>query len=296
MNHSQALLFSLAAPAKLNLSLHVIGRRDDGYHLLDSVVTFLELHDRMDVHASDKDGLTLQGRFANALSETRMEDNLVMRAIRLLRDIGADIPPLHVVLTKEIPSQAGLGGGSSDAAAMLRGLMAHFGCHLVPDDARMLSLRLGADVPVCMEARPSLMQGIGEMVLPVTMPSTPLWVVLAHPGVMLSTPAVFARMRLPQQLPPSIGAAPFEAPSWDEWFAWLAQARNDLEQPAAELAPVMCDLLQAMKGTDGCRLARMTGSGSCCFALFETEELAESAFRTLQAAFPDAWVCPTRVK
>lgn len=293
MTAPRAPLFRLAAPAKLNLSLHVVGRRDDGYHLLDSAVAFLALHDSIEVFAADRDSLSLQGRFADALSGHRMEDNLAMRAIHLLRETGAEIPPLHVALTKDIPAQAGLGGGSSDAAAMLKGLMAHFGCHLVPDDARMLSLQLGADVPVCMEARPCLMQGIGEMVLPIPIPATPIWVVLAHPGVMLSTPEVFKRLRLPERLPPSIGPAPFEAPAWGEWLAWLAKARNDLEPPATELAPVIGDILQSMKGIDGCRLARMTGSGSCCFALFEGEERAHDAAAALQEGFPDAWTCIT---
>lgn len=289
---------SLCAPAKLNLSLHVIGRRDDGYHLLDSLVVFLDLADRIDLYEAAEDALEdelkVTGPFATRLGG-RMEDNLLMRAVALLRQAGAAIPPLRVVLEKHVPVQAGLGGGSSDAASMLRGLMQHYGFHLIPDDVRALCLRLGADVPVCLEAKPSLMQGIGEMVLNVPMPEQALWVVLVNPGMALSTPLVFKRMHLPEGLRPSIGPLPTEERQWKPWLGWLGRARNDLQAPAMELAPVIGEFIRAMWAVPGCQLARMSGSGATCFGLFLEEGQAKVAAGMLKGQWPEAWIAVKRL-
>ncbi|TGN53898.1 4-(cytidine 5'-diphospho)-2-C-methyl-D-erythritol kinase [Paracoccus liaowanqingii] len=249
------------APAKLNLALHVTGRRADGYHLLDSLVCFAAIGDRIALTPGPL-SLTIDGPFAAGLSADA--DNLCLRAARLAGGQAA------ITLTKALPVASGIGGGSADAAAVLRGL-ARMG-HPLPDRSE----RLGADVPVCLAGSPARMQGIGELLTP--LPALPtLHLVLVNPGVAVPTPAIFARLGRRDNPPlPPVPAFP-DAPAL---IGWLQTVRNDLQPPAIAAAPVIADVLQALEAS-GARLARMSGSGATCFGLFPDASQAAAAAAAL---------------
>ncbi|WEF23851.1 4-(cytidine 5'-diphospho)-2-C-methyl-D-erythritol kinase [Paracoccus sp. S3-43] len=250
-----------AAPAKLNLALHVTGRRADGYHLLDSLVGFAGVGDVVTLDPGPL-SLRIDGPFAGGLSGG---DNLCLRAARLA---GADAA---ITLTKNLPVASGIGGGSADAAAVLRGL-ARMG-HPLPANTE----RLGADVPVCLVSNPARMQGVGEIVTPLPpLPAIPL--VLVNPGVALSTPQVFAAME--QRNNPGLphisrfgGLA--------DLTAWLAETRNDLEAPARAIAPVIGQVLEALRAT-GSAVPRMSGSGATCFGFYDSADHARIAANALK--------------
>ena len=252
------------APAKVNLCLHVVGRRADGRHDLDGLVAFADLGDRLAL--SDGDGLSVTGPFAAGVPTG--DANIVRRA---LRAAGA---PRRVVLDKRLPHPAGIGGGSSDAACALR---------LVGADLPVETLMgLGADVPVCMTPRAQRMRGAGERVERVALPA--LHGVLANPGVPVPTGAVFAALASRENSPMP------DPPRFDDAraaVAWLAARRNDLEAPARALAPEIGTTLAALEAA-GAALARMSGSGATCFGLWSTRAAAEDAARRL--ARPGWWV------
>jgi 4-diphosphocytidyl-2-C-methyl-D-erythritol kinase len=255
------------APAKVNLTLHVTGRRADGYHLLDSVVAFADVGDRLTVAPGD--GLTVTGPFAPGVPTD--DANLVRRALRLA---GA---PRAVTLEKHLPHPGGIGGGSSDAAAALRLVGA------APPVAALLGL--GADLPVCMAARAARMRGVGERVAPLALP--PLPAVLLHPGLDCPTGAVFRALASPDNpghdaVPEGLDAAAFAA--------WLARQRNDLEPAAQAVAPGIGAALDVLRAS-GAAVARMSGSGATCFGLYATPGAAEAAARGL--ARPGWWVRAT---
>lgn len=265
------------AAAKINLSLHVTGQRGDGYHLLDSLVVFADVGDRVTVAPAPDLGLTLAGpRAAGLLAEA---DNLVLRAARAFgTDHGAAI-----TLDKHLPVASGIGGGSADAAAALRALARLWDLPL-PDAAAVL--RLGADVPVCLHGRPVRMQGVGDIITP--LPALPAaWLVLVNPGVGVSTPAVFKALARKDNPPmPALPACP----DLPVLARWLAAQRNDLEPPALALQPVIGQVQAALAAQPGCHLARMSGSGATCFGLFATNAEAEAAAAAIAAAAPEWWV------
>lgn len=264
------------APAKVNLTLHVTGRRADGYHLLDSLVVFAAVGDRLRLVPAAELGLSLAGPMAAGL--TAGPDNLVLRAARLF-------PPgrgARITLDKRLPVAAGIGGGSSDAAAALRGLSRLWDAAL-PGPAEVLSL--GADVPVCLRARPVRMSGVGEVLAPVAgLPQATL--VLVNPGIAVATADVF-RGLIRRDNPPMPTALPRLADA-AALAGWLARQRNDLEGPARALAPAIGSALAALAAQPGCLLARMSGSGATCFGLFAGPEAAAAAARAL--ARPGWWV------
>lgn len=264
------------APAKVNLTLHVTGRRPDGYHLLDSLVAFAGVGDRVTARPTDSLSLAIEGPFAAGLDIGA--DNLVMRAAQALApDRGVAIG-----LTKALPVASGIGGGSADAAATLRVLSALWGVPLPP--ANRLA-GLGADVPVCLAGRPRRMRGIGELLDDVpALP--PAWLVLANPGVPVPTPAVFAALTRRDGAP-----MPDRLPDWadaGDLARFLAAQRNDLEAAAITIAPVIGQVLTALGATDGCLIARMSGSGATCFGLYASETQARHAARVLVQ--PGWWV------
>ncbi|MBD9526051.1 4-(cytidine 5'-diphospho)-2-C-methyl-D-erythritol kinase [Paracoccus sp. PAR01] len=255
------------APAKLNLTLHVTGQRADGYHLLDSLVVFLDVGDVVTL----QDGplsLSLTGPFAAGLADD--PDNLCLRAARLA---GAQAA---ITLEKNLPVASGIGGGSADAAAVLRAL----GCQ--PDRPEML----GADVPVCLASRPSRMQSTGEIVVPLP-PLPPLHLVLVNPLKAVSTPAVFRALTnrdnppMPDSLPDFADAA--------QLTDFLRACRSDLQAPAIALMPEIADCLAALDDA-GADLSRMSGSGATCFGLFASAELARQACEQITRAHPGWWV------
>jgi len=279
------------APAKVNLSLMVLGRRADGYHALDSLVTFAAAGDRLTLTPGKL--LSLRVRGATAEQAGPIEDNLVVKAANAL---AREIPGLQLgrfTLDKRLPVAAGLGGGSSDAAAALR-LLARAN-RLPLDDARLrrVARRTGADVPVCLDPRPRRMRGIGDVLsAPLAIP--PLAAVLVNPGVAVPTKDVFAILGLKPGTGVRRAARARPLPrGWDDLIEALAGERNDLEPPAIELQPVIATVLASLRKQPGCGLARMSGSGATCFGLFASARAAAAAARDLSERRPRWWVKAT---
>ena len=273
------------APAKVNLSLHVTGRRADGYHELDGLIAFADIGDRLTVEAAPTTTLALSGSFAEAL---RAEpDNLVLAAATRLARAGKIVGGAAMTLEKELPVAAGIGGGSADAAAALQALQVVWGLDLDAAALGEIALDLGADVPVCLHGRAAFIGGIGERIVPAP-PLPPAWLVLVNPGVALSTAAVFrARPRDTRTPRPPWTRAPASA---DELATWLARDDNDLEATARRLVPDIDRVLSALRDTEGCRLQRMSGSGATCFGLYADPDAAARAAESLAAAAPAWWV------
>lgn len=279
------------APAKVNLTLRVLARRPDGYHELESVVVFADCGDALSyTHGGDLK-LTVRGPSAAAAGEGN--DNLVYKAARALAARRPGLAFGAFDLDKRLPVAAGLGGGSSDAAAALR-LIARANA-IAGDDPDLYSAAraTGADVPVCLDPRPRIMRGIGDMLsVPFTLPS--LSAVLVNPGVALPTKAVFAGWKPAAPPPvPHDAAALARLTGAAELVRLLAAQANDLEAPAIALQPVIADVLAALRALPGCSLARMSGSGATCFALFTSAVAAKNAADILRSKHPAWWVQPT---
>ena len=263
------------APAKVNLFLHVVGRRSDGYHLLDSMAVFPSVGDALRAAPAEELSLALEGPFGGVLHAE--PDNLVLRAARGLAELTAVRTGAQLTLVKRLPVASGIGGGSADAAAALRLLGRLWGAAPAAEALRTLALRLGADVPVCLAGCPARMGGVGDVLSPA--PDLPAFgLVLVNPGVAVSTPEVF-RAR-------SGGfSAPAALPSgWPDAAAMardLAALGNDLESPAATLCPVIGAVLAALRTAPGCLLARMSGSGATCFGVFAAAVAAAAAAEVL---------------
>jgi 4-diphosphocytidyl-2-C-methyl-D-erythritol kinase len=276
------------APAKVNLTLRVLRRRHDGYHEIESLVAFADFGDRLSFSRGGDLTLTLHGPSAAAAGEG--DDNLVLKAARALAARRPEIVLGAFSLEKLLPVAAGLGGGSADAAAALR-LIADANGIARDDPALYAAARVtGADVPVCLDLRPRIMRGIGEVLsAPLSLPQLPA--VLVNPSVALATKAVFAGWKPAVALPAALDlAAIAKLTSRDELLDLLAMQANDLEDPAIALKPVIADVLSALRGLPGCSLARMSGSGASCFALFATAAAAHEAAKILCAKFPNWWV------
>ncbi len=274
------------APAKINLALAVTGRREDGYHLLDSLVTFTAFGDRIGLAPAAEDRFTLTGRFCGALSAEA--DNLVTRARDRLRaalaPTGQAAPPVHIHLEKNLPVASGIGGGSADAAATLRGLISLWRAELPADGLDALAIGLGADVPMCLASRPLRARGVGEAITPVALPALPI--VLANPLVGISTPAVFQALASRHNPPLALAGAA-------GWAEALARLRNDLEPPARRLCPEIAAISESLAAT-GASLVRMSGSGASCFALYDTDAAAETAAAALSRRHPHWFFTATR--
>jgi 4-diphosphocytidyl-2-C-methyl-D-erythritol kinase len=272
-----------SAPAKVNLYLHLRGRRPDGYHLLDSLAVFPGFGDRLSAGAGQ--GLTLEIAGPFGASLTAEPDNLVLRAARALASAHGIAPDVALRLEKHLPVASGIGGGSSDAAATLR-LLSRLWRVPVPAG---LALTLGADVPVCLEApQPQLMAGIGEKLAPAP-PLPKFWMVLANPGVAVATGAVFAAVECRDNPP---GPPPPGTPAFSDLIDWLAQTRNDLQSAAIAACPVIAEALTAL---DDAPLARMSGSGATCFALHEGRSAAAAQAERLRRTQPDWWIAAAPV-
>ncbi|WP_374441507.1 4-(cytidine 5'-diphospho)-2-C-methyl-D-erythritol kinase [Stella sp.] len=276
------------APAKVNLFLHLTGRRADGYHLLDGLVAFTRFGDR--VRATRADGLSLAvtGPFADAVPAG--EGNLALTAAAALRARLPGAPGAAIRLDKQVPVAAGLGGGSSDAAAVLRALARLW---RAPPSVGLeeIAQGLGADVPMCLAARPARISGIGEVIRPcAAFPALPI--LLVNPRRPLATPDVFRARSGPWRAPwPDVATAAMEP-----LLAALAGTANDLTEAARSLEPEVGSALRALEGTPGCRLARMSGSGATCFGLFGDAQAATRAARRLRRRHPGWWVRATRLE
>jgi 4-diphosphocytidyl-2-C-methyl-D-erythritol kinase len=274
-----------AAPAKLNLYLHVLGRRDDGYHLLDSLVAFADIADVVTAGTADALSLEVTGPFAGALQADAAE-NLVWRAATALAARARIEAKAALTLEKNLPVASGIGGGSSDAAAALKALGELWRLDLGERKFQGLAQSLGADVPVCLFGETAWLGGIGERVAPA--PSLPpAWLVLVNPGVSLGTPAVFKTRTGAFSEPARFETAPADAAALADL---LKARRNDLTPPAVALAPAIADVLRALEAETDALIARVSGSGATCFALFAEGGGAQAAARRLRAAHPAWWV------
>src|ERR1700693_323185 len=281
------------ARAKVNLTLRVVGRRVDGYHDLESVVAFADCADRLSLTPGLKLLLKTTGPLAQDCGETA--DNLVFKAAELLRERVPDLQLGEFTLDKVLPVAAGIGGGSADAAAALRLLAQANGLAL--DDARLIEVAqlTGADVPVCLASLACVMTGVGETLLPLSLPKLPC--VLVNPRVPVATRDVFAALGL-RNGELLVGATDvFQAAGWpedgaslEEWVEALAAGGKDLEAPATRIQPVIGKVISALNATNGAWLARMSGSGATCFALYENTAEAQRASQKIQLDHPGWWV------
>jgi 4-diphosphocytidyl-2-C-methyl-D-erythritol kinase len=276
------------APAKVNLTLHVLGRRADGYHEIESLVAFADVGDRLTFIPGPTLGLTVSGLTAAAAGPD--SDNLVLKAARALAERIDGLKVGRFLLDKQLPVAAGLGGGSSDAAAALRLLAEHNG--ISTDDPRLhaAARATGADVPVCLDPKARTMRGIGEILSePIALPALPA--VLVNPGVAVPTKDVFAALAAPTLMSP---AQPEDFIAIDadaaSLVSVLAARRNDLEIPAIKLQAIIADVLRSLQATPGCLLARMSGSGATSFGLFGSVAAAEDVAQHMQARHPGWWV------
>jgi 4-diphosphocytidyl-2-C-methyl-D-erythritol kinase len=278
------------ALAKVNLTLRVIGRRPDGYHDLESLVVFASVGDGLTLAAGPRLLLTVRGPTAG--SSGVLADNLVLKAANALAERVGDLKFGRFVLSKRLPVAAGLGGGSADAAAALR-LLARRN-HLALDDGRLCEAArvTGADVPVCLDPRPRLMSGVGNLLSPpLELPR--LAAVLVNPRVPVPTKGVFERLSAPRAVRAAKVSEDYPPTDRAGLMSYLSDRGNDLELPAVALQPVVAEVLEALRQLPGCRLARMSGSGATCFALFDNSNAAAVAARALRERKPDWWVRST---
>ncbi len=279
--------------AKVNLSLRVVGRRADGYHDLESVVAFADCADRLTLEPGGELKLTTTGPLAAACGD--MADNLVFKAAKLLAEAVPNLKLGAFALDKVLPVAAGIGGGSADAAAALR-LLARLN-DLSLDDPRLqkVALATGADVPVCLFSRACDMTGVGEQLLPLMLPSMPC--VMVNPRVPVATKDVFQALGL-RNGELLVGATSvFDAPAWPDegasiadWVDTLETVANDLEAPAMRIEPVIGDVLEALRDSAGVKLARMSGSGATCFAIYGASAEAHAAAEKIRRDHSGWWV------
>lgn len=276
-----------SAPAKINLALHITGRRETGYHDLESLIVFADIADDLEARMAESDSLVLSGPFAEALRGEA--GNLVLRAVSAFRARWPQFSPpgLAIHLVKNLPVAAGIGGGSADAAAALR-LMAELATGPVPvAELADLAAGLGADVPACLLSRPLLARGVGEILSP--LPHFPrLYVTLVNPGIAVATADVFRRLRAHDNYPLPALPEPLTRPA--QLGLFLAETRNDLEPAAIKLVPEIGVLVEEMAASPGCMLARMSGSGATMFGLFGSEGPAHEAASQMRRLHPDYWV------
>ncbi|MGN1079314.1 MAG: 4-(cytidine 5'-diphospho)-2-C-methyl-D-erythritol kinase [Alphaproteobacteria bacterium] len=280
---------SVQAPAKVNLYLHVTGRRDDGYHLLDSLFVFAKDGDVVTVRESDSLSLDICGPYAGALPGG--EENIVLKAARLLAGVCGRKPSEAITLEKNLPVAAGIGGGSADAAAVLKALLKLWNKTIPATQLQEIALKLGADVPSCLAAKAVQVSGIGEILTPA--PELPaLFLALVNPNRPVLTPAVF-KARQPVFSDP----APFTEKMTDftAFIEALTERKNDLSDAACQIEPAVFEVLQALQADPLCRLARMSGSGGTCFGIFASAEEASLCCQRIRENHPDWWVLNTRI-
>ncbi|MEL6807687.1 MAG: 4-(cytidine 5'-diphospho)-2-C-methyl-D-erythritol kinase [Pseudomonadota bacterium] len=277
------------APAKINLCMHVTGQRPDGYHLLDTLVAFADIGDRVTLSNAGPANICVTG--PEAVPELSSIDNIMYYTASQfwVPDIR-----LSMTLEKNLPLSSGIGGGSADAAATYRGILWLRAAvegrddprNPTADDARLL-MKIGADVPMCVLSDPARVRGIGEQIEPVP-DMHPYPIVLVNPRVPVSTPAVFKRLM--QKDNAGLDPWPDSFEDRDATLDWLLEQRNDLQDAAIQDCPPIADVLDALRQTRECRLARMSGSGATCFGLFDRVHKAEAAADAIRAAHPDWWV------
>jgi 4-diphosphocytidyl-2-C-methyl-D-erythritol kinase len=281
---------TVTAPGKINLALHVVGRRDDGYHLIETLTVFTRFGDRLTIESAEADSFSATGPFAGDVPAGE-EDNLVITARDRLRAAFplADCPPVAIRLEKNMPIASGLGGGSSDAAATLLALASVWGLSVTKAELAKLGPALGADVPMCVAAKPLIASGIGERIT-VLKDFPPLSLVLVNPGVPVPTATVFRALREYE----NPGLPPLPEPlTLDTLVEWLGTTRNDLEETARSIAPEIDEALHEI-GMAGALAARMSGSGATCVGVFAREAQAEAAAQHIRSQRPGWFVVATQ--
>lgn len=283
------------APAKINLALHVVGQRDDGYHLLESLVGFTEFGDRISGKLSDENHFDITGPYADLMVHEDHSDNLIIRARNLLVSFaeqrGQTVQPVHLSLDKHIPIAAGIGGGSADAGAALRLLRSLWCLEISDQELHTIAIKLGADVPACLISQPQAMLGIGDILKPLHhLPDIPI--LLVNPNKSVATPKVFEK--LGQKNNPSV---PFDScyATIDAVINMFHSTRNDLEAPAQYILPEIAECLALLRQTNA-PAVRMSGSGATCFALYEKMDMALLAQKAVQQAQPDWFATATYLR
>lgn len=280
------------AAAKVNLTLEVKGKRFDGYHEVESLVVFADYGDTLSFMPSAAFSLSVDGPFAAALESS---GNLIEKAARAFADLIGEPPGGAFHLTKRLPVEAGVGGGSADAGAALRLLQRHYGSPVPMAELAAAARGIGADVPVCLASSAAFMTGIGETLYPLPRVE-PIPAILVNPMERLATAPVFralAAARLSAGFSP---AEPARLATSGEVVAFAAEKSNDLEPPACRLKPVIAEILRTLEALPGALLARLSGSGPTCFAIFGDMQAAESAARTVAGRYSGWWVRPVKLR
>lgn len=284
----------ITSPAKINLFLHTTGRLPNGYHELESLVCFTEWGDDIAIKPSDEMRFEVLGDFLDRLPENG-EDNIVMRAVRALQEVAPDAYPVHITLTKRIPIGAGIGGGSSNAATVLRALIDMW--NVVVDEGVLSALckKIGADVPVCFVGLTSYFTGIGEIITPLKKPMPHAYLLMVNPGFEVLTKDIFSERK---NAPWSSSVRPFPQgfSDMEALVAFLSICSNDLEPHAESLTPEVGEIIQQITMQDGCRLARMSGSGATCFGLFASEAEAMAGLGKISEVRPDWWMAVSAIR
>lgn len=292
MPRNQSRTLNVLAPAKVNLFLHVTGRLENGYHTLDSLVSFVDIGDHIQIEPSTDFSFRINGSYASAFSAAEYDaspnsPNLAVQAAWELARVTHKTPQFRITLTKNLPLASGLGGGSSDAASVLWALSEWWGLRLQDSVLSPLAISLGADVPACLSCQPIRMQGIGEIISSApSMKDTAI--VLAHPGKRCPTSKIFSTYRGPYK--DDIADLPDDLSDFDDLISFLAEQDNDLTAAAVEHAPDIAFVLDVLSHQKGCRLARMSGSGACCFGLFASEHEANTAAENMSLKHPSWWI------
>lgn len=276
---------TLRAPAKVNLYLHITGKREDGYHLVDSLVSFTDFGDQVTVSEADELTLTASGHYADGMP---MDDsNLVLRMARSLQEEAGITKGAKIHIDKEIPVSAGVGGGSTDAAAAANALVKLWGVDIPLQRLCEIGFKLGVDMPVCLNRKTVFVDGLGEQ-MTAAEPIPENGLLLVNPRVTLSTPSVFARRK--GGFSPTDDFIGTRAKDAKHLAKLLADRENDLTDPASALVPVVREVIREIGNLDGCLLSRMSGSGATCWGLFETEAAAAAAMEQLKSRQPDWWM------
>jgi len=279
--------FTERAPAKINLTLHILGRRDDGWHELESLVAFSRFGDLLHFFPGELLSLSMEGQHIAACGDP--EQNLILKAARNLQRLLPDLKLGRFHLIKKLPVAAGIGGGSSDAAAALRLLARANGLGIHTPQLHQAASETGADVPVCLNPKARMMAGLVERLGP-ALKLPPLPALIVNPSVPVETKPVFQRMNIAPGEKTGFGPHPNFAGALqpDELWPVLKKGRNDMEPAASMIAPIIADVLAVLGGAPGCRIARMSGSGATCFGLFDSRRNVMRAHKVIKAAHP-AW-------
>lgn len=283
------------APAKINLTLHVTGRREDGFHLIESFVVFADVGDEVEVRSHEGYDIDVSGPFAHLLEHE--ENNIALdAAISFVKGFRDCLPGVHIDLVKNLPIAAGMGGGSSDAAAVIRALAYLVDINVSRTAAGQLAIGLGADVTVCLDPQASFMSGVGNLVT--TLPALPdVYAILVNPNIKMLTGAVFAALAVPGAIRrDEVGLKPEHAFSDAvDLTNFVRSCRNDLEPPALRMCPEIIEVQDALLAQGGCLLARMTGSGATCFGLFADKTQAKRGAEAIMEKAPNWWVKPCKL-